>query len=92
LAAGEADVFEQVEAVGSGVHGKMDGVHAGESVGHGDMVTVVGPALCLPTIKAPTQADIDHWHGRYMEELHCMFERNKGKYAAESSKTELVML
>jgi hypothetical protein len=56
------------------------------------MVTVVGPQLALPLIEAPTQAGIDYWHGRYMEELQSVFERNKGKYAAESSKAELVML
>jgi hypothetical protein len=41
------------------------------------MVTVVGPPLALPLIEAPTQADIDYWHGRYMEELQSVFDRNK---------------
>jgi hypothetical protein len=56
------------------------------------MVTVVGPPLALPLIEAPTQADIDFWHGQYMEELKRVFERNKGKYAAESNNAGLVML
>jgi hypothetical protein len=55
-------------------------------------VTVVGPKLALPLIEAPIQADIDHWHGRYMKELQSVFDRNKRKYAAELSKAELVML
>jgi hypothetical protein len=52
----------------------------------------VGPALVLPTIEAPSQAEIDFWHGQYMVELDGVFERNKGKYAAESSTTKLEML
>jgi hypothetical protein len=57
-----------------------------------DMVTMVGRPLALPLIEAPAQADIDYWCGRYMEGLQSVFDRNKGKYAAESSKAELVML
>jgi hypothetical protein len=56
-----------------------------------NMVTVVGKPLALPLIKAPTQADIDHWHGRYMVELKKVFNHNKGKYCADP-KAELEML
>jgi hypothetical protein len=57
-----------------------------------DMVTVVGRALQLPLIEQPCHEDIDHWHGRYMEELQSVFDRNKGEYAAESNRAKLVML
>lgn len=56
-----------------------------------DMVTVVGRSLKMPLIEKPTQEDVDHWHGRYMEELQSVFDRNKNKYAADP-KAELVML
>jgi hypothetical protein len=56
------------------------------------MVTVVGWSLLLPLIEKPSQEDIDHWHRRYMEELRSVFDRSKGKYAAEANQAKLVML
>lgn len=56
-----------------------------------DMVTVVGRPLVLPLIETPTKADVDFWHGRYMEELQSVFDRNKWKYAADPL-AKLVML
>jgi hypothetical protein len=89
LVAGEADVLNKWKLPAVVFMGKWLGFMPENQL---DMVTVVGPKLLLPLIKAPTQAEIDFWHGRYMEELLSLFKRNEGKYAAELDNAELVML
>ncbi|EWM29372.1 diacylglycerol acyltransferase family protein [Nannochloropsis gaditana] len=42
--------------------------------------TVVGNPFQLPKLADPSKEDIDKWHGRYVELLVDLFERNKAKF------------
>lgn len=42
--------------------------------------TVVGNPFQLPKLADPSKEDIDKWHGRYVEMLVDLFERNKAKF------------
>lgn len=57
--------------------------------GHVAMETVVGNPMVLPKIAEPTQAEIDHWHGLYIEKLVDLFERNKAKFGYADRELEL---
>jgi len=46
-----------------------------------DLISVIGKPLELPAIDSPTPEQINHWHGKYAQALHDLFERHKGKYA-----------
>jgi len=38
-----------------------------------------GNPMQLPHIKEPTQADIDHWHGKYCEQVRKLYESHQDK-------------
>jgi hypothetical protein len=44
------------------------------------LITVVGNPITLPRIDNPTQEQVDHWHGVYVEKLVDLFERNKARF------------
>jgi len=53
------------------------------------LTVVVGKPLQLPRIEAPTAEDVARWHGAYCDALEALFERHKGKYAAEGAGARL---
>jgi hypothetical protein len=53
------------------------------------LTTVVGAALQLPRLEAPTPAEVSKWHGAYCERLQQLFDRHKGKYASEGAAAVL---
>ncbi|KAI9004391.1 diacylglycerol acyltransferase-domain-containing protein [Hyaloraphidium curvatum] len=52
--------------------------------------TVWGAPLKLPTIEQPTVEDIDLWHGRYVEAVRGVFERNKGRFGFGDRELEIL--
>jgi len=52
-----------------------------------ELLTFVGPALELPRIDEPTNADVDEWHGKYIVALQDLY--NKHKDEAGRSHCEL---
>ena len=52
--------------------------------------TVVGSPLQLPRIEEPTKADVEHWHGRYIEELVALFDRHKSRFGYADRQLELL--
>lgn len=52
-----------------------------------DLVTVVGQPLQLPTIPAPTSAEVQHYHRLYVQALQALFDKFKGTYAADPDAT-----
>ncbi|TYZ62101.1 hypothetical protein PybrP1_000913 [[Pythium] brassicae (nom. inval.)] len=52
-----------------------------------DLVTVVGNPLQLPTIPAPTTADVQQYHALYVRALQALFDKFKGTYAADPDAT-----
>lgn len=44
------------------------------------VVTVVGMPLNVPKIEKPTKADLDLWHGKYVERLMDLYHSNKHVY------------
>ncbi|KAJ8605216.1 hypothetical protein CTAYLR_000456 [Chrysophaeum taylorii] len=45
----------------------------------GELITVVGDPIVLPTIPNPTSADVDKWHATYVDALRKLFEANKSR-------------
>ncbi|XP_065194158.1 diacylglycerol O-acyltransferase 2-like [Sycon ciliatum] len=42
--------------------------------------TVVGASLKLPEMEEPSEADVEHWHGVYLEKLTELFDQHKEQY------------
>ncbi len=56
-----------------------------------NVISVVGKPIELPHILNPKSSDIDKYHKIYMDEIKGLFDRNKGKYAAQKdAKLEFV--
>lgn len=53
------------------------------------LVTVVGCPLVLPTIAKPTEADVDEWHGKYVEALRATFDKHKSQVGKPDAKLEI---
>ena len=51
------------------------------------LYSYVGPPLQLPSIPAPSQAEVDEWHGRYVRALTELFDASK----AEAGEPEAVL-
>ena len=56
-----------------------------------DLVTVVGPALQLPTVAEPTNEQVAEWHAKYVTALQTLFDQHKAKHAAQGDKAVLHM-
>lgn len=52
-----------------------------------ECLTYVGPPLQLPTLSEPSIAEIDTWHGKYLEALGALFEASK----ADAGEPEAVL-
>mmetsp|Transcript_11881 Transcript_11881/g.32105 ORF Transcript_11881/g.32105 Transcript_11881/m.32105 type:complete len:189 (+) Transcript_11881:85-651(+) len=44
---------------------------------------VVGKPLQLPTIRKPTDSQVEEWHGKYMVELEALYNRHKGTFGVK---------
>ena len=53
------------------------------------LVTVIGPAVQLPQIAKPTDADIQKYHQIYVKALVELFEKHKGHYAEPGATLEV---
>lgn len=54
-----------------------------------DFNVVVGKAIQLPQIENPSVEDVDKYHKIYLEKYHELFNKFKGKYAADGEAAEL---
>ena len=54
-----------------------------------DMHIVVGKALQLPVLAAPTKEQVNEWHAKYMAEVTALFDRHKGNYGAAGKELEI---
>uniref|UniRef100_K3WBZ2 Acyltransferase n=1 Tax=Globisporangium ultimum (strain ATCC 200006 / CBS 805.95 / DAOM BR144) TaxID=431595 RepID=K3WBZ2_GLOUD len=50
-----------------------------------DLVTVVGHPIQFPHIEHPTKDDVQKYHALYVAKLQTLFDKHKGKYAADPS-------
>lgn len=55
-----------------------------------DLVTVYGNPIELPTIAEPTNADVDHWHSVYVENLRALYNRHKAIDGGEGHKNLII--
>jgi len=53
------------------------------------IMTYVGAPLELPTLPEPTAAQIDEWHGRYVDALRGVFEGNKKEAGYPDAQLEI---
>jgi 2-acylglycerol O-acyltransferase 2 len=53
------------------------------------ILSYVGPPLELPHISTPTEQDIDHWHGKYLQALEELFDRHKAEAGKPHAKLEI---
>lgn len=54
------------------------------------IVVVVGQPLEVPKIPHPTHAEVDEWHGKYVEALKELFVSNKDAYDLKSTGLQIV--
>jgi len=54
------------------------------------ILTYVGKGIDLPCIPEPTAADVEHWHGVYIEALRAVFYDNRKDAGYESSELEIL--
>jgi hypothetical protein len=57
-----------------------------------DFAIVIGKRLTLPKIENPTVEDVDKYHLLYIEHVTALFNKFKGKHAAEGSKAILEII
>ena len=50
---------------------------------------MIAAPLQLPRMEAPTAADVDAWHARYVEALVALFERHKAAHGAAGATLEV---
>ena len=48
--------------------------------------TVVGDPLQLPKIEKPTKEDVQEWHGKYIQALQELFDKNKAKFGQKDAQ------
>ena len=51
--------------------------------------TYVGKPLQLPKIAEPSEADVDVWHGKYVQALQALFDEKKGEVGEPDAKLEI---
>lgn len=54
------------------------------------ILTYVGRGMDLPHIPEPTAADVEHWHGRYLEALQALFEEHKAEAGYPQAQLEIL--
>ncbi|ORZ40027.1 diacylglycerol acyltransferase-domain-containing protein [Catenaria anguillulae PL171] len=54
------------------------------------ITTVVGEPVHCPHVPNPSREVVDEWHARYVERLREVWEANRGLYAGEETKMQLV--
>ena len=54
-----------------------------------DFTVVVGKNMKLPKIENPTKEDIDKYHCMYVKRIKDLFDKFKGKYAAQGENVYL---
>lgn len=54
-----------------------------------NLLTYIGEPLVLPIIISPTKADVDFWHGKYMEALVATFDKYKADAGRPNAQLDL---
>ena len=54
-----------------------------------ELHTVLGKALHLPRIDAPTKDDVDKWHAVYVRELRSLYDEHKAQFGYAERKLKL---
>lgn len=54
-----------------------------------DFNVVVGKAIQLPQIESPSSAEVDRYHSLYLQSYQELFNKYKGRYAAEGDEAKL---
>ena len=52
-------------------------------------LSYVGMPLKLPRIKEPSAAQVEDWHGRYVQALRTLFDKNKAEAGKPGAKLEI---
>jgi len=54
-----------------------------------EVLSFVGPPLQLPTLPEPSPADVDEWHGKYLQALTDLFDAHKAEAGKPHAKLEI---
>jgi len=54
------------------------------------LMTYVGPGIDMPHIAEPSQAEVDHWHQVYMDQLAKLFNENKAEAGYPDAVLEIL--
>ena len=54
------------------------------------LLTVLGKPLAVPRIESPSPAEVEEWHGRYVEHLRDVYNRNRDKFAPGADDLRII--
>ena len=53
---------------------------------HKQVTTVVGRPIDLPLLEQPTDEQVDHWHGVYLQRLTALFDKYQPELAPNTTQ------